>query len=464
MGAHGKTYEALLRHRTRLAADLGDMPVPPPPGKRPGESGNLKRQIPSEHNFDPRALKPLVKTLWALSVSLGHLLTAHRQFSRLKSISFSPDGLVGGRGYVMSVKDIRNLLFEASDYISSICDTLYDEVNAPHWKPKLAELEEGDVEDVVKLLDDAADNLDDPEGEAEEDLEEVEAGPAPKGSRFQQKVEEAASTLPDGKDQEPKRGPPRRDKQAAGLDQVRYTKERVQQLAQAFRGQSYSYDRTANSSLPVHALPGPRVDHLDRGEQTGPGGSYNRDEPAVDDGWAEDLFHGKDHTYPKTGESVTPGAWSDDTPTDAWDFGLGYGAKGNGAGGYPNSPGNGKGVLGPASGLPDAPGQPKGDGTAEKVDQATNDSRLPKKGEARLPNDGEKPVARADYYEGFKDNDIDKDAESDLPGEENAPRQPDLTSPGPGYTYERRGPKVLWEGTTPQMRPDSIYERRQGPR
>lgn len=452
MNAQRKVHEALMRHRSRLAAVTGaEMPLPPPtpPGlAKPGQEGtNLRRQIPGDHAYDPRALKPLVKTLWALSVALGHVLTAHRQFSRLKSISFSPDGLIGGRGYVQSVKDIRTLLFEASDHISSICDTLYDEVNAPHWKPKLAELEEGDVEDVVKLLDDATENLDDPEGEAEEDMEEVESGPMPADSRFTQ-IQEGVSNLPDGKDQEPKRAP-KRDKQA-----------------------SYSYSRTANSSLPVTTLPGPRVDHLDRGEQTGPGGSYNRDEPRVDDGWGEEGERGYDYPSPwsndlseKAAESVTPGAWSDDTPTEAWDFGLGYGARGQGAGGYGTkspAPG-GRGVEGPASGLPDSPGWGGGDGTTEKLDQATNDTSLGKKGEARLPTDDLPPVARADYYPGFKDNDIDKGAETALPGDPDVSGNPDLDAPNTGYSYERSGPKVLWEDSTSGMRPDPIYERRQGP-
>ena len=446
MGVQGKTRDMLRQHRSLLAAE--GMPLPPP-GRSQGES-TLKRQIPEGHDYDPRALKPLVKTLWALSVALGHVLTAHRQFSRLKSTSFSPDGLVGGRGYVMSVKDVRSLLFEASDHISSICDTIHDEINAPHWKPRLADLDEEDADDVVKLLDDASENLDDPEGEAEEDMDAIESRPKSKDPRFKVEIEQGNSNLPDGANEQPGHKPFIQDKQASG----------------------YSYERFANSSLPVSTLPGgPRVDHLDRGEQTGPGGSYNQDEPPVDDGWAEDLFHGKDHTVPRLGESVTPGAWSDDTPTEAWDFGLGFGAHGQGAGGYgtANPSSGGKGVNGPRSGLPDDPGGPTtppgGDGTTEKVDQATHDKSLPGKGaQALLPNDMEKPVARADYYEGFKDNDIDKGAESALPGEENSPRNIDLDAPGSGYTYERQGPMVQWDDTTPQMKPDPIYERREGPK
>ena len=77
-----------------------------PPHKRE-VAAPAARKIPANHAFDPKAIKPLVKMLWATSVALGHTLTAHRQFSRLKSVAFSPDGMVGGRGYVMGVKDAK---------------------------------------------------------------------------------------------------------------------------------------------------------------------------------------------------------------------------------------------------------------------------------------------------------------------------------------------------------------------
>ena len=69
------------------------------PFQKGGEGASTtRRQIPEDHEFDKKAVKPIVKTLWAMSVALGHALTAHRSFSRLKSSSFSPDGLLGGHG------------------------------------------------------------------------------------------------------------------------------------------------------------------------------------------------------------------------------------------------------------------------------------------------------------------------------------------------------------------------------
>jgi len=223
MVAYKKTLAALAKNeRMRLAAGPVLPPDPsgapggaPPGGMAPSPfADNAKRTIPANFKFDPHSLKPLAQTLWALSISLGHTLTAHRQFARVKSATVSPDGMLGGRGYVMGVKDIRQRLYEASEALSAICDTIHDEINAPHWKPRLAELEKDEADDLKRLLTDAEDNLQNPEEEAEEDMEAVENGEKDKGpgggkdvswkpggdERFDK--QEPASSVPSGGDQE----------------------------------------------------------------------------------------------------------------------------------------------------------------------------------------------------------------------------------------------------------------------
>ena len=197
MEARKKTIETLNRHTTadgniRIA---GEMPKPPMAGGLDHEVGDhVKRDIPKEYPYDPKALKPLAKMLWAMSVSLGHAMTAHRQFTKLKSSTVSPDGLIGGRGYVMSVKDVRKALYDACEAISAVSDTIHDEINAPHWKPKLAQLEKEDAESVEHLVGDAERILDDPEGEIDEDeMDEAEKN-GPKADL------EPKSKMPDGKD------------------------------------------------------------------------------------------------------------------------------------------------------------------------------------------------------------------------------------------------------------------------
>ena len=480
MSLRERTVRTMAEHQgIRVAAAPAEEPNPFIEGK--GLAMPTKRQIPKDHSFDPGSLKPLVKTLWALSVSLGHALTAHRQFSRLKSISFSPDGLVGGRGYVMGVKDVRQALHEATENISTICDTLYDEINAPHWKPKLGELEKSD-EDFEKLLQDAKGYMDDPEGEAEEDMQEVEDRPASK-TRFKKEDDEiSGSKLPNGGD--------------IGVDSQGPNPARQSRPQLKEASQRYSYDRSGNSSVNPDELSGPRVDNLDRGDQTGPEGSYNRDEPLVDDQWGRDEGVGNAYAYPSEWDNnlsertaVEPVAESGlpndvDTRTEAWDFGLGPGdgndAHGQGAGGYENPDGSGASgtVYGPRAQLPGTPaGKIPGTGL-EGVERRTNlgipmvaskwatlqEVQAEVEASGMLPNDQEPPVARSDYYTGDKGNDFNGVAclsEAELPGDGSGgtyDAEKDLPNDA-AKTEQVTEPYVKWDATTHQMRPDYIYQR-----
>lgn len=139
-----------------------------------GGGGPGKRNIPKDHPYDPRSLKPLSQMLWAMSVSLGHALTAYRKFTRLKSSTISPDGMLGGRGYVMQVKEIRDKLHDACENLSAISDTIHDEINAPHWEPKMGELDPNEALDVRKFIQESQQILQNPEEDAEEEMEAIE--------------------------------------------------------------------------------------------------------------------------------------------------------------------------------------------------------------------------------------------------------------------------------------------------
>jgi len=477
---HDKTRRLLAEHQgVRVAALPDEKSNPFSEGS--GLAMPTKRQIPKDHKFDPKALKPLVKALWALSVSLGHALTAHRQFSRLKSISFSPDGLVGGRGYVMGVKDVRKALHEATENISVICDTLFDEVNAPHWRPKLGELEKNDDE-FGKLLEDAKGYMDDPEGEAEEDMDEVESRPA-SWSRFKKDEPDGGSKMPNGGDT---------GVDSQGPNPVRNDRPQMKQASAR-----YSYDRRANSSVSPHELPGPRVDHLDRGEQTGPGGSYNRDEPRVTD--EHGLEGPKEYAYRSEWENnlsertaIAPVAESG-LPNDSktvdpkgYDFGIGDGngddAHGQGIN-YENPDGSGASgtVYGPRAELPGLPaGKCKDTGT-ETIEQSGNlgipvsaatdrwaSDDDPEQGSiegaGKLPNDGDDPVARSDYFDGPKGNDfngVTRHGQAELPGDGSGgtyDTQKDLPNDA-AKTEQVTQPYVKWDADTHNMRPDYIYQR-----
>lgn len=611
MQARRKTREILARHdlnggRVRVAAEMPAPQGDDQPLDHQTPDG-MRRNIPNGYEYDPKALKPLAKMLWSMSVALGHALTANRQFTRLKSSTISPDGLLGGRGYVASVKDVRKALYDACEALSAISDTIHDEINAPHWKPKLALLEQEDAENVEKMVGDAERILEDPEGEAEEDLEEEEEAkseaapwhhPAVRKDNAK-KGKPGGSKIPDGGDQEtvPRSSGPR--------SQTTQNNEYDHRARQA---STYSYGRTANSSLPVETMPGgPRVDHLDRGDtdQTGPFGTYNSDDDMeLSDQWRRDDGFGSEYNYPsdfdndlhekqaafkldpaelaalksaarkkgdhhlqQLAEALESGNWRladqfyqmlrasrnlhdvpdgivgelgrrdkyaaaaipdgemDATPTEGWDFGIGDGngddAHGQGAGGYgtanpgapDDAPGTGvgnKGVYGPQSGLPSDPAGKKTDDSAGDpmaVTELEVGGRMPRLSYDRTGSATELPqdvspvdVARADYFDGPKDDNMQNVAPSTvgstalpgeelpakdtptkprpahnqehmfgqgmLPGDESVTHEFDKdTGPETGYRYERVDqPYIKWDYTTPEMRPDPTYQRDvQGP-
>lgn len=433
---------------------------PPPP---PGSSGPQKRNIPAEHAFDPRALKPMAKALWAASVSLGHALTAYRYLNRLKSATVSPDGMLGGRGYVMPVKEARQRLFDACEALSSIADTLYDEIQGPHWKSKLAQLEPEDAEDVTRFVNESQEILDNPEDEAEKDLKDIEEG---KNGRGGEDDEPDGSKLPEGGSVEESEARPMMTDPSSKDHSTKEASLRGRTRIAATLDDASFWPREANSSLPVETLSGPRVDHLDRGEQTGPWGSYNTDEePTNDWTWGKGEYN-----YPHEGDNDVresasklegySGLPSDPTPTEGWDFGIGYGAHGQGAGGYenPSDEGSGtKGVWGPHSDLPGTPPQSVGD-TTPIVDVSLNE-RLALL--SMLPGDTDEPVARSDYFDGPKGNLVHSEAlqsESELPGEatpvdDNAPSMVDT------YVVQEdmETPYVRYDYTTHTHRDDPLH-------
>lgn len=421
-----------------------------------GEGGNATRQIPKSHKFDPKSLKPMAKMLWAMSVSMGHALQAYRLFNRVKSSTVSPDGMLGGRGYVMKVTELRQKLYEAVEALSAVSDTVHDEINAPHWKPKIGELTKEDFESIERLIGESENMLDNPEEEVDEEEEEVEKKGKPSSSwikkmKGDKSDKEPASDFPTGGDSEatPKGKKPSSDESQGSRPKMASVYDRsVRNVVRQVMG---------NSSVSPDTLPGPRVQHLDRADtdQDGAMGAVNPDEPVPPkDEWAEEKGvsgepmsqnHGDHPAYQWDGgrsatpqapvaESAMPGANSDPTPTEGYDFGIGRGngndAHGQGAGGQSQtySPEMGdKGVYGPRAELPDDPGgkthdRENGDSNPQ-VEQSLNtvfktareqlrkiqgifmgpDQPSPQSG---LPRESPE-VARADYYTGPKDNDQD---------------------------------------------------------
>lgn len=140
--------------------------------------GASDRQIDPEYEFNPRNLKPLAKTLRSALMALGHIQTARTTFTKIRSQTISPDGNLGGRGYVMPIKDIRKQLANCDEALSSVTDCIFDEMQAVHWHPDVEDSGGNPRErkEVQEIMDDVEEIREDPEEWAEGEEAEMDGG------------------------------------------------------------------------------------------------------------------------------------------------------------------------------------------------------------------------------------------------------------------------------------------------
>lgn len=132
-----------------------------------GSPGPTEREIQEDFEYKPKNMKPLAETLRAGLLAMGHALSAHATFNRIKSAQVSPDGSLGGKGYIQKIPDIRRQLMNVCEALSSITDTLYDEIKATHWDPDKDSQGKRERDEVKNILNDVDDIRSDPEGFAE---------------------------------------------------------------------------------------------------------------------------------------------------------------------------------------------------------------------------------------------------------------------------------------------------------
>jgi hypothetical protein len=131
-----------------------------------------KREIPGDFNYSPRNQKPLAKVMRSTLAALGHTLAAYNRFARLKSARLSPDGNLGGRGYIQKIQDMRKQYMNCVEAMSALSDTLYDEINAPHWSVLSRQEDAGDKAEVEAIIDDSETIRQDPEEWADKEIKE----------------------------------------------------------------------------------------------------------------------------------------------------------------------------------------------------------------------------------------------------------------------------------------------------
>ena len=145
--------------------------------------GPSQREMSEEFAFKTKHLKPLAMTLRASLMSMGHAISAYNTFTRIKSADVSPDGNLGGKGYIQKIADMRRQYMNVVEALSALSDTLYDELNAPHWHPAADTGGPRERDEVREIMDDAEEIRQDPEGWAEEAETEMDAESAPAAGR-----------------------------------------------------------------------------------------------------------------------------------------------------------------------------------------------------------------------------------------------------------------------------------------
>jgi hypothetical protein len=138
------------------------------------DHGPSEREMAVAFEFDPSKLKPLAKCLRATLMALGHSQSAYHDFTKLKSAVISPDGNLGGKGYIQRIAEMRRMYMNVSEALSSLSDTIYDEINAAHWNPVASEEDPRERDDVAEIMDDVDELREDPEGFAEEVEEDMD--------------------------------------------------------------------------------------------------------------------------------------------------------------------------------------------------------------------------------------------------------------------------------------------------
>jgi len=97
------------------------------------KSNGLRREIPEDFKYNKKKLKHLQRVLHNVNVSLGTLVSALAEISRVKGRDISPDGLLGGLGYIIPLHDLKQSIINSVHALGDISDCLADELTNPRW-------------------------------------------------------------------------------------------------------------------------------------------------------------------------------------------------------------------------------------------------------------------------------------------------------------------------------------------
>lgn len=115
--------------------------------------------------YDSSKATILKRALHNINVSLGTLLSAMKELSMLRGSEITPDGMLGGRGFIMNFREMKSQMAEAVDNLSNITDTIADELTNPKWG--LSKDERKKVKEEKEEIDEQTEEIEEtvPEGE-----------------------------------------------------------------------------------------------------------------------------------------------------------------------------------------------------------------------------------------------------------------------------------------------------------
>jgi hypothetical protein len=109
-------------------------------------AASLRREITDDFKYDKKKLKHLKHVLHNVNIAVGTLISALNEFSRVKGPDISPDGLLGGLGYIMPIKTVKEALNTSIHNLSDISDSIADELTNPHWDAR----DDKEVKELIK--------------------------------------------------------------------------------------------------------------------------------------------------------------------------------------------------------------------------------------------------------------------------------------------------------------------------
>ena len=120
--------------------------------KRPDKDRGDRRDI-GDFEYDRSKAKVLKKALHNLNVSLGTLFGAMKDLSMLRGSEITPDGKLGGSGFIMGFREMKSTLSVAISQLSDITDTIADELTNPKWGLDPKEISKIEKDKEQEILD-----------------------------------------------------------------------------------------------------------------------------------------------------------------------------------------------------------------------------------------------------------------------------------------------------------------------